>query len=175
MYEEWCKQDWSCKTTAPLSAKTFYVTWCFCLEMMEVFLYESATKSVLSVVWWWWRRPCVHTMTAFCLGERKLGTSMPIGDSLKIWSICTCTVWIEGENRHMLTMWLAVRRCFQDHWEGLLVTKDLYCWWHVSIFVRCNHDKFCPGSKVSEGFINLLLCFYASGGCILGCMPICVS
>ena len=87
-------------------------------------------------MWWWWRRPCVHTTTAFCLGERKLGTSMSVGDSLKTWNRCTCTVWIEGEDQHLLTMWLAVPRCFQDHWEGLLVTKDLYCWWHVSIFVR---------------------------------------
>jgi len=40
---------------------------------------------------------------------------------------------------------------------------------------KCNHDKFCPGFKVSEDFMNLLLCFYASGGCILARMPICVS
>jgi len=40
LYEEWCKQDWSCKAAAPLSAKTFCVTWCFFLEMMEIFLYE---------------------------------------------------------------------------------------------------------------------------------------
>ena len=36
---------------------------------------------------------------------------------------------------------------------------------------KCNCEKFCPGFKVSEDFINLLLCFYASGGCILARVP----
>jgi len=40
LYEEWRKQDWSCKAPAALSAKTFCVTWCFFLEMVEMFLYE---------------------------------------------------------------------------------------------------------------------------------------
>jgi hypothetical protein len=40
LYEEWCKQVWSYKAAAPLSAETFSVTWCFFLEMVEMFLYE---------------------------------------------------------------------------------------------------------------------------------------
>ena len=117
---------------------------------------------MLPVLWWWWERSYVYTTTAFFLGERKLGTSMPVGDTLKTWSRCT---W-NSVNRGRESASAYHMAGFTQMFSGSL--RKTFC-------KKCNHDKFFRGFNISGDFINLLLCFYSSGGCILARMLIVVS
>ena len=168
---------WNCKASAPPSANFFLCNFVFFLPQDDgnvlVWMEGKCDKEcVVSSVVVMERAMWLYNNCMVSGGEETANFHASKG-CLKTWNRCTCTVWIEGGNQHLLPCGWLYPDAFRIIEKDCLSQKILMA--HVHFCKKCNHDKTCPGFKVSKDFINLLLCFYAPGGCILACMLICVS